>query len=90
MRICADVDRYEFSIPLPCYVPKKLEALRGQSMKPSARDEIKDKFHDVKGKVKEKAGRLANDPDLEAEGQAEKIAGKVQKKIGQMEKVLEI
>jgi hypothetical protein len=29
MRICADVDRYAFSIPLPCYVPKKIEALKG-------------------------------------------------------------
>jgi uncharacterized protein YjbJ (UPF0337 family) len=29
-----------------------------------------------------------NDPNLEAEGQAEKIAGKIQKKVGQVEKVL--
>jgi hypothetical protein len=63
MRICADVDRYPFSIPLPCYVPKKLEALRGQSMKPSTRDEVEGKFRDVKGKVNEKAGQLANSPD---------------------------
>jgi hypothetical protein len=33
-------------------------------------------------------GRATNDPDLEAEGQVEKIGGKVQKKIGQVEKVL--
>jgi hypothetical protein len=59
MRICADGDRYAFSIPLPCYVPKKIEALRGLSMKPSSRDEIKGKFHDVKGKVQEKAGQAA-------------------------------
>jgi uncharacterized protein YjbJ (UPF0337 family) len=43
----------------------------------------------VKGKIKEKAGQLTNNPDLEAEGQGEKIGGKVQKKIGQVEKVLE-
>jgi uncharacterized protein YjbJ (UPF0337 family) len=42
----------------------------------------------LKGKVKEKAGKLTNNPDLEAEGQAEEIAGKVQKKIGQVKKVL--
>jgi uncharacterized protein YjbJ (UPF0337 family) len=42
----------------------------------------------VKGKVKEKAGQLTNNPDLEGEGQDEKIGGKVQKKIGQVEKVL--
>jgi uncharacterized protein YjbJ (UPF0337 family) len=57
-------------------------------MKPSTRDEIEGKFHDVKGKVKEKAGQLANDPNLEAEGQAEKIAGIVQSKIGQVKKAL--
>ena len=57
-------------------------------MKPSTRDEIEGKFHDVKGKVKEKTGQLANDPDLEAEGQAEKIAGIVQSKIGQVKKAL--
>jgi uncharacterized protein YjbJ (UPF0337 family) len=57
-------------------------------MKPSTRDEIEGKFHDVKGKVREKAGQLANDPGLEAEGQAEKIAGIVQSKIGQVKKVL--
>jgi uncharacterized protein YjbJ (UPF0337 family) len=32
--------------------------------------------------------RATNNPDLEAEGQGEKIGGKVQKKIGQVEKVL--
>jgi uncharacterized protein YjbJ (UPF0337 family) len=32
---------------------------------------------------------MTNDPDLEAEGLDEKITGKVQKKIGQMEKVVE-
>lgn len=59
----------------------------GRSMKPSTKDEIEGKFHDLKGKVKEKAGQVTNDPDLEDEGQAEKIAGKVQGKIGQVKKV---
>jgi uncharacterized protein YjbJ (UPF0337 family) len=58
-------------------------------MKPSTKDEIEGKVHEVKRKVKEKAGQLTNNPDLEAEGQDEKIGGKVQKKIGQVEKVLE-
>jgi uncharacterized protein YjbJ (UPF0337 family) len=43
----------------------------------------------VKGDIKEKVGQLTNDPDLKAEGTGEKIAGKVQKKIGQVEKVVE-
>ena len=58
-------------------------------MKPSIENEISGKVHEVKGKIKEKVGRLTNDPDLEGEGIGEKIAGKVQKKIGQLEKVFE-
>jgi uncharacterized protein YjbJ (UPF0337 family) len=33
-------------------------------------------------------GELTNDSDLEGEGIGEKIAGKIQKKIGQAEKAL--
>jgi uncharacterized protein YjbJ (UPF0337 family) len=50
-------------------------------MKPSTTDEIEDKFHDVKGRAKEMAGQLSNNPGLEAEGQAETRAGKVQRGI---------
>jgi len=57
-------------------------------MKQSTTDKARGEFHDVKGKVKEKVGRATNNPDLEGEGQDEKISGKVQKKIGQVEKVL--
>jgi len=57
-------------------------------MKDSTKDKAKGKFHEVKGKVKEKIGQVTNDPDLEAEGQGEKIGGKILKKIGQVEKVL--
>ena len=58
-------------------------------MKPSTENEITRKVHEVKGKIKEKVGQLTNDPDLEGEGIGEKIAGKVQKKIGQVEKAVE-
>ena len=58
-------------------------------LKPSAEDRASGKLHEVKGNVKEKAGHVTNDPNLEAEGQIEKLGGKVQKKIGQIEKVLE-
>jgi uncharacterized protein YjbJ (UPF0337 family) len=43
----------------------------------------------LKGKTKEKAGQLTNNPRLTAKGQTEKLAGKIQKKIGQVEAVLE-
>jgi uncharacterized protein YjbJ (UPF0337 family) len=59
-------------------------------MKDSTKDKAEGELHDVKGKEKEKVGKATNDPDLEDEGQSDKIAGKVQKKIGQVEKVLGI
>jgi len=43
----------------------------------------------MKGKVKEETGKMTNDPGLTAEGQAEKLAGKVQQKLGQIEKVFD-
>ena len=55
-------------------------------MKPSTQNKIAGKFHEAKGKIKQKVGQLTNDPRLEAEGIGEKIAGKVQEKIGQVEK----
>jgi uncharacterized protein YjbJ (UPF0337 family) len=58
-------------------------------MKPSTTDQIQGKFHELKGKAKEKAGELTNNPNLADEGTDEKISGVVQKKVGQIEKVLE-
>ena len=57
-------------------------------MKSSTQDQAEGKFHQIKGKVKEVAGELSDNPELEAEGTGEKIAGKVQGKIGQVKKVL--
>jgi uncharacterized protein YjbJ (UPF0337 family) len=45
-------------------------------------------FHEVKGKIKEVAGKLSDNLKLQAEGTVEKISGKVQEKIGQVKKVL--
>jgi uncharacterized protein YjbJ (UPF0337 family) len=58
-------------------------------MKQSTKDKAQGKFHEVKGAIKRKAGKLTNDPGLEAEGIVEKIGGKIQKKIGQAEKAVE-
>jgi uncharacterized protein YjbJ (UPF0337 family) len=57
-------------------------------MKSSTTDNVEGKFHKAKGKVKEIAGKVSDNPKLEAEGTTEKIAGKVQEKIGQVKKVL--
>jgi uncharacterized protein YjbJ (UPF0337 family) len=56
-------------------------------MKSSTKDQAEVKFHQIKGKIKEVAGELSDNPKLEAEGAGEKIAGKVQEKIGQVKKV---
>jgi uncharacterized protein YjbJ (UPF0337 family) len=58
-------------------------------MNQSTNDQIEGNFHEVKGKVKETAGHIANNPDLESEGQVENLGGKIQKKVGQVEKVIE-
>jgi uncharacterized protein YjbJ (UPF0337 family) len=58
-------------------------------MKSSTKDQVQGAFHEIKGKLKEVAGKLSDNPKLEGEGLGEKIAGKVQKKIGQVEKVVE-
>jgi len=58
-------------------------------MKNSTKDQAEGTLHEVKGKVKEQVGRATNNPNLVEDGQDEKIAGKVQKKIGQVEKVFE-
>jgi uncharacterized protein YjbJ (UPF0337 family) len=57
-------------------------------MKSSIGDKTEGTFHEVKGKVKEIAGKLSGNQKLEAKGTGEKRAGKVQKKIGQVKKVL--
>jgi uncharacterized protein YjbJ (UPF0337 family) len=58
-------------------------------MTQSTQDQAAGKLHELKGTVKEAAGRVANDPDLAAEGQTEKLAGTIQKKIGQIKQVFE-
>ena len=56
-------------------------------MKSSTKDQAEGKFHTVKGKLKEMAGIITDNPKLEVKGKAEKITGKVQEKIGQIKKV---
>ncbi len=55
---------------------------RGKQMNPRMRDEIRESMYEVKGKVKEKAGRVMCDPDLESEDDAEYHLGKAEKKVG--------
>jgi uncharacterized protein YjbJ (UPF0337 family) len=56
-------------------------------MKSSIRDKAEGALHETKGKIKEVTGKITDNPKLEAKGKAEKIAGKVQGKVGQVKKV---
>jgi uncharacterized protein YjbJ (UPF0337 family) len=58
-------------------------------MKDSTKDKVEGAVHNAKGTIKEKIGHAINDPNLKAEGQDEKVAGKIQKKVGDVEKVFE-
>lgn len=58
-------------------------------MKNSTKDRVAGKVHEVKGAIKEKVGRATNDPNKAAEGTDEKLGGKIQKKVGDIEKVFE-
>jgi len=53
------------------------------------KDEMKGKFREAKGGVKEKVGRATNDPDMikearddKATGQAQETFGKARRKVG--------
>jgi uncharacterized protein YjbJ (UPF0337 family) len=57
-------------------------------MKPSTDDKSAGKLHEVKGAIKQKVGELSNNPNLAADGRAEKNAGKVQNVVGKIEKAV--
>jgi uncharacterized protein YjbJ (UPF0337 family) len=55
------------------------------------RDELKGKAEKAKGYVKEEAGEMLNDPELEAEGKAERAGGKLREGFGKAkEKVSDV
>jgi len=54
-------------------------------MKPSTEDKATGKLHELKGTIKEKVGEITDNSDLEADGKAEKNAGKAQTWLGKVE-----
>ena len=56
---------------------KMLSTMQEDSMKPSTKNQVTGKLHEMKGKVKEKVGQITNNRNLEAEGVDEKLLGKV-------------
>jgi uncharacterized protein YjbJ (UPF0337 family) len=57
-------------------------------MKSSTQDKAEGKWHKVKGKIKQVAGKAVGNRDLEAEGDAENVDGKVQEKIAKIKAVV--
>lgn len=57
-------------------------------MKPSTHDTIQGNAKEVIGSVKQETGKLVGNERLQKKGRDEKTEGKVQKKIGEVEKVL--
>ena len=56
-------------------------------MSSSTQDKIKGRAKEVAGKVKEETGKAIGNPDLRDRGTAEKIDGKVERKVGDVKKV---
>jgi uncharacterized protein YjbJ (UPF0337 family) len=48
------------------------------------KDEVEGKWEQAKGWVKDKAGEITNDPELEAEGEAQNAGGEAQETWGKV------
>jgi uncharacterized protein YjbJ (UPF0337 family) len=69
-------------------MPGKGTTNRRNIMKSSTKDNTEGKMHQVRGKFKETVGKIVGNRDLEADGNIENLGGKVQEKLGQVEKVV--
>jgi uncharacterized protein YjbJ (UPF0337 family) len=58
------------------------------NMKSSTQDKVAGTAKTIAGKVKETTGKLVGNDRLRAEGLAQKVAGKTQKKVGEIKQVL--
>jgi len=58
-------------------------------MKSSTRDNAEGKMHQVKGTIKEVAGIIVGNEELENEGKDEHTKGEIQEKLGEIKKVMD-
>jgi len=56
-------------------------------MKSSTKDKVKGSVNEAVGKVKEATGNAIGNPDLQDRGTAQRVAGKVERKVGDAKKV---
>jgi uncharacterized protein YjbJ (UPF0337 family) len=52
-------------------------------------DRIKGKWHQLKGEIKRKWGKVTDDDLTEAEGNMEKLVGKIQERSGERREAIE-
>jgi uncharacterized protein YjbJ (UPF0337 family) len=57
-------------------------------MKSSTEDRAEGMFENLKGKVRQIAGIVTGDREMEAKGKAQTLAGKSQEKLGDIKKVV--
>jgi uncharacterized protein YjbJ (UPF0337 family) len=70
--------RHPVAVALHLHLPARAAREEG----PMNRDEIRGKAEKAKGYVKDKAGELLNDPELEAEGEIERASGAMRESVG--------
>ena len=58
-------------------------------MKDSTKNEIQGNAKQAAGKVKETTGKIVNNQNLQARGTNERVEGKIQEKVGEIQKVYE-
>ena len=56
-------------------------------MSSALKDKVKGTLREAKGKAKEVAGKITDNPKLQGKGIIEKIAGKAERKLGEIKKV---
>jgi len=56
-------------------------------MKSSTTDKVKGSVMEGVGKIKEATGNAIGNPDLQDRGTAQRVAGKVERKVGDVKKV---
>ena len=56
-------------------------------MKSSTKDKVKGSVKEGVGKVKEATGNAIGNPDLQDRGTTQRVAGKVERKVGDVKKV---
>jgi uncharacterized protein YjbJ (UPF0337 family) len=56
-------------------------------MKSSTKDKVKGSVNEAVGKVKEATGNAIGNPDLQDRGTVQRVAGKVERRVGDAKKV---